>query len=79
MLTFSLHSKTEYLRCDSLILKIKKPLVEFDRGYVREENKWIRIENIKFLEKQYVLCGLKTNRKKCFNKNCQFDIKLLKV
>ena len=39
LLSFSLYSKTEYLHCDSLILKIKKPLVGFDRAYVREKNK----------------------------------------
>ena len=77
-LSFSLYSKTEYLHCDSLILKIKKPLVGFDRAYVREKNKWIKVENIKFLEKKYVLFALKTNQKKCFNKNCRVDIKITK-
>ena len=61
-----------------MYLKIKKPLAGFDRGYVRGEYKWIRIENVKFLKKQSVLYGLKNNKKKCFNKNCQFDIKITK-
>ena len=78
LLSLSLYSKTEYLKCDPLILKIKKPLVGFDRGYVREKNKWIRVENVKFLEKQYVLYALKTRKKKCFNKNCSVDIKINK-
>ena len=78
LLSFSLYSKTEYLHCDSLILKIKKPLVGFDRAYVREKNKWIKVENVKFLEKKYVLYALKTNQKKCFNKNCRVDIQITK-
>ena len=78
LLSYSLYSKTEYLHCDSLIIKIKKPLVGFDRGYVREKNKWIKVENIKFLEKKYVLYSLKTNQKKCFNQNCRVDIKITK-
>ena len=78
LFSFSLYSKTEYLQCDSVILKIKKPLVGFDRGYVREKNRWIRLENVKFLEKKYVLYALKTNQKKCFNKNCRVDIKITK-
>ena len=78
LLSLSLYSKTEYLQCDSMILKIKKPLVGFDRGYVREKNKWIKVENVKFLEKKYVLYALKTNLKKCFNKNCRIDIKITK-
>ena len=78
LFSFSLYSKKEYLQCDSVILKIKKPLVGFDRGYVREKNRWIRLENVKFLEKKYVLYALKTNQKKCFNKNCRVDIKITK-
>ena len=78
LLSFSLYSKTEYLHCDSLIIKKKKPLVGFDRAYVREKNKWIKVENVKFLEKKYVLYALKTNQKKCFNKNCRVDIKITK-
>ena len=69
LLSYSLYSKTDYLNYDSLILKIKKPLVGFDRGYEREKNQWIKVENIKYLEKKYVLYALKTNQKKCFNKN----------
>ena len=61
LFSFSLYSKTEYLQCDSLITKIKKSLVGFDRGYVREKNKWIRAEYFKFLEKKYVLYSLKNN------------------
>ena len=79
LLSYSLYSKTEYLNYDSLILKIKKPLVRFDRGYVREKNQWIKVENIKYLEKKYVLYALKTNQKKCFNKNYRVDIKITKV
>ena len=78
LLSFSLYSKTEYLQCDSLILKIKNPLVGFDKGYVKEKNKWIRVENVKFLEKKYVLYALKTNQKKCFNKSCRVNIKITK-
>ena len=37
LLSFSLYSKTEYLNCDSLIIKIKKPLVGFDKGYVKKK------------------------------------------
>ena len=37
LLSYSGYPKTEYLHCDSLILKIKKPLVGFDRAYVREK------------------------------------------
>ncbi len=42
LLSFFLYSKIEYLHCDYLILKIKKLLVVFNRGYIREKNKWIR-------------------------------------
>ena len=78
LLSFSIYSKTEYLHCDSLILKVKKPLVGFDRGYVREKNKWKRLENVKFSENQYILYTLKTKHKKCFNKNCRVNIKITK-
>ena len=37
LLSFSLYSKTEYLNYDSLIFKIKKPLVGFDRGYIKKK------------------------------------------
>ena len=74
LFSFSLYSKTEYLQCDSLVIKIKKPLVELDRGYVREKNKWIRVEYVKLLEKKYVLYSLKTNQKKYLNKDCRVDI-----
>ena len=60
LLSFSLYSKTEYLNYDSLIFKIKKPLVGFDRGYIKKKNKWIRLENVKFLEKIYILYALKS-------------------
>ncbi len=78
LLSFSLYSITEYLHCDSLIIKIKKPLVVFDRGYIREKNKCIKVENVKFLEKKYVLYSLKTIQKKSFNKNCLVNIKITK-
>ena len=78
LLSYSLYSKTEYLHFDSLILKIKKPLLGFDRGYVREKNKWMKVENIKFLEDKYALYALKTNQKKCFNNNCRVDAKITK-
>ena len=57
-------------------LQIKNLLVGFDREYVREKNKCIKLENVKFLDKKYVLYVLKTNQKKCFNKNCLLDIKI---
>ena len=76
---FSLYFEKEYLQSDSLIFKIKKSLLGFDTGYVIEKNKWIKAENLIFLEKKYVLYTLTTNQKKCFNKNCLLDIKLLKV
>ena len=38
LFSFNLFSKTEYLQCDTLIFKIKKPLVGFKRGYVKEKN-----------------------------------------
>ena len=79
LLSFSLYSKTVHLNCDPFIVKIKNLLVGFDREYVREKNKCIKVENVKFLDKKYVLYALKTNQKKCFNKNCLLDIKLLKV
>jgi len=60
LLSFSLYSKKEYLNYDSLIFKIKKPLVGFDRGYIKKKNKWIRLENVKFLEKIYILYALKS-------------------
>ena len=78
LLSFSLYSKTEYLNYDSLIFKIKKPLVGFDRGYIKKKNKWIRLENVKFLEKIYILYALKSYQKKCFNENCRVDIKITK-
>ena len=64
LFSFFSYSKTKYIQCYSLTFKIKKPLVRFDKGYVIEENKLIRLENFKFLEKQYVLYVLKTNQKK---------------
>ena len=37
-----------------------------------------KIENVKFLEKQYIFYALKANQKKCFNKDYSVDIKIIK-
>ncbi|GIS23692.1 MAG: hypothetical protein CM15mP124_1720 [Alphaproteobacteria bacterium] len=79
MFSFSLYSKTEYLQCDSFIIKIKKPLIGFDREYVRDKNKCIRVENIKFLEKKYFLYELKLIKKNSLTKTAELILKLLKV
>lgn len=78
LFSFSLYRKKEYSQCNFLILKIKKPLFVFDKDYAREKNKRIRVRNVKLLEKKDVLNTLKTNQKKCFNKNCRVDIKYTK-
>ncbi len=33
------------------MLIIKKSLIGLDKSYEREKNKWIRLENVEFLEK----------------------------
>ena len=37
-----------------------------------------KIENVRFLEKQYIFYALKANQKKCFNKDYSVDIKIIK-
>ena len=78
LLSLYSYSKIEYLNCEFMILKIKKTLVGFNKGYVKKKNKWIKVENIKFLEKKYFLYTLKPNQKKCFKNNCRVDIKITK-
>ena len=45
---------------------------------LKKKNKWIRLENVKFLEKIYILYALKSYQKKCFNENCRVGIKITK-
>ena len=35
--------------CFISYVKVKKSLIKFDKGYEREKNKWIRLENVAFL------------------------------
>ena len=72
------YSKTEYLNCDFLILKIKKTFVGFNKGYMKKKNKWIKVENVKFLEKKIFYMQQK-KQKKCFNKNFESILKLPKL
>tara|TARA_B100000242_G_C43006636_1_gene467840 strand:+ start:1178 stop:1303 length:126 start_codon:yes stop_codon:yes gene_type:complete len=37
------------------MLKVKKSLIKFEKGYEIEKNKWKRLENIAFLEKICVI------------------------
>ena len=76
--TCHLYSKTEYIKCNSLIIKIKKPLVGFNKAYVKVDNKWKNIDSFMILENRYVLYALKNNQKKCYNNNCRVDIKISK-
>ena len=73
-----LFSKTEYLKCDSLIFKIKNPVLGFNKAFINIESKWIKIKNFELLENKYVLYGINSNQKKCFNKGCKVDIKIKK-
>ena len=54
-------------------------MLGFDRGYVREKNKLINKENLKFLEIKYVLYTLKTKCRTCFKKKSELLIKILRI
>ena len=72
--SFSLYYKKVYLQFNFLILKIKKSLLVFDRGYVRVQNKWIRSENVEFLENKYVSYILKLIIKEYSIRNSRANI-----
>ena len=78
LLSFTAHSQNEYIRCDSLIIKIKKPIIGFDKAFIKEDHKWTKIKNFEFTEDKYVLFTLKPYQKKCFNENSRLDFTIFK-
>ena len=77
--SYSLFSKTMFLKCDTLFFKITEPLVGFTKAYINEENKWSKIKKLEVTDSSYILKNIYPNQSKCNNNKCRVNIKLEKT
>ena len=77
--SYSLFSKTIFLKCDTLFFKITEPLVGFTKAYIIEENKWSKIKKLEVTDSSYILKNIYPNQSKCNNNKCRVNIKLEKT
>ena len=76
--SYSLFSKTMFLKCDTLFFKITEPLVGFTKAYINEENKWSKIKKLEVTDSSFILKNIYPNQRKCNNNKCRVNIKLEK-
>ena len=76
--SYSLFSKTMFLKCDTLFFKITEPLVGFTKAYINEENKWSKIKKLEVTDSSFILENIYPNQRKCNNNKCRVNIKLEK-
>lgn len=76
--SYSLFSKTMFLKCDTLFFKITEPLVGFTKAYINEENKWSKIKKLEITDSSFILKNIYPNQRKCNNNKCRVNIKLEK-
>tara|TARA_Y200000002_G_C22204488_1_gene464732 strand:- start:119 stop:562 length:444 start_codon:yes stop_codon:yes gene_type:complete len=76
--SYSLFSKTMFLKCDTLFFKITEPLVGFTKAYIIEESKWSKIKKLEVTDNSYILKNIYPNQSKCNNNKCRVNIKLEK-
>ena len=76
--SYSLFSKTMFLKCDTLFFKITEPLVGFTKAYIIQESKWHKIKKLEVTDSSYILKNIYPNQSKCNNNKCRVNIKLEK-
>ena len=76
--SYSLFSKTMFLKCDTLFFKITEPLVGFTKAYIIEKSKWSKIEKLEVTDSSYILKNIYPNQSKCNNNKCRVNIVLEK-
>ena len=77
--SYSLFSKTMFLKCDTLFFKIAEPLVGFTKAYIIKESKWSKIKKVEVTDSSYILKNIYLNQSKCNNNKCRVNIKLEKT
>ena len=77
--SYSLFSKTIFLKCDNFIFKITEPLLGFTKAYMIKESKWSKIKKLEVTDSSYILKNIYPNQSKCNNNKCRVNIKLEKT
>ena len=77
-ISYSLFSKTMFLKCDTFFFKISEPIVGFTKVYIIEESKWSKIKEFEVTDSSYILKNIYPNQNKCNNNKCRVNIKLEK-
>ena len=77
-ISYSLFSKTMFLKCDNFFFKISEPMVGFTKAYIIEENKWRKIEKFEVTADNYILKNIFPNHSKCNNNKCRVNFELEK-
>ena len=76
--SYSLFSKTMFLKCDLFFFKISDPIVGFSKAYIIKENKWSKIKEFEITDSSYILMNIFPNQSKCNNNKCRVNIRLEK-
>ena len=77
-ISYSLFSKTMFLKCDTFFFKISEPIVGFTKAYIIEKSKWSKIKEFEVTDNSYILKNIYPNQSKCNNNKCKVNIKLEK-
>ena len=77
-ISYSLFSKTIFLKCDTFFFKISEPIIGFTKAHIIEENKWSKIKEFEVTDSSYILKNIFPNQSKCNNKKCRVNIELEK-
>ena len=78
-ISYSLFSKTIFLKCDLFFFKVSEPIVGFSKAYIMKENKWSKIKEFEITDSSYILKNIFPNQKKCNNNNCRVNFELEKT
>ena len=76
--SYSLFSKTMFLKCDLFFFKISDPIVGFSKAYIIKENKWSKIKEFEITDSSYILMNIFPNQSKCNNNKCRVNFELEK-
>ena len=77
-ISYSLFSKTMFLKCDTFFFKISKQIIGFTKAYVIEESTWSKIKEFEVTDSSYILKNIYPNQSKCNNNKCRVDFILEK-
>ena len=77
--SYSLFSKTMFLKCDLFFFKISDPIVGFSKAYIIKENKWSKIKEFEITDSSYILMNIFPNQSKCNNNKCRVNFELEKT